>query len=1207
MAGRKWTNEQSSAIHAEGTLLVSAAAGSGKTAVLVERVIRKITEGPNPVAADRLLIVTYTNAAAAEMKERIANRINELIALNPDDPLLRRQQILLQNAHISTIHSFCLDMIRENFEKLDIPPDFRIADDSEMEILRQDVLDDILEKRYSEDINSSTMETIDQKPFIMLTEMLSSGRDDKALTETINRLYTFIRSLPDSESWLQEKLQMYHPDQSFADTVWGKRAFVFIQSALQNCSLKLRAALSEIHSNEQMNKAYSGAFENDLACIEKALSLSASDGWDKLRLYVSFEFQKLGALRKFEDDDLKERVKGARDEVKSTLTDLKKGLLSCSEAEFAEDVKSLLPVVRTLFDIVRELDSNLFREKMKKNILDFGDLEQLALRLLVEKRKGQLIPSATARRVSDRFDEILVDEYQDTNMTQDTIFRSISKNERNLFMVGDVKQSIYRFRQAMPEIFIEKKEKFQPYDPLKMTGITRSKIILGKNFRSRKGVTDSVNFIFNLLMTKEMGEIEYGSEDQLIPGADFPERRENDFAIHILDESEYDGEDDRDTLEARHISHTIQDMMKHDFQVSEGGKLRPVRYRDFCILMRSTSGRAEKYLRELTMNGIPVYAEIANGYLGSYEVAVMLSFLKILDNPLQDVPLLSVMMSPIFAFEPDDLAKIRTDERKKCLYLSLVEYAKKNGGKYSEFLNVLVKLRSLAAVLPADKLILKIYHMTGFLSVCAVMPGGSKRRANLRLLLDYARKYESAGYKGLSGFVRFIDRLGEKNGDLAPASVLSENSDVVRIMSIHKSKGLEFPVCFLAGCSRQFNREDLNKPSLFHPVYGFGSVVRDAELNCRYTTLPKEVVKIENEKSMLSEEMRVLYVAMTRAKDKLIAVMAFSNLQTALKKVKSLTGTKKNSEGIEKLIPFNAARANSYSEWLLASALSHPSCGLIRTLAGADSTQEIIPCESEWDILITKVTEFQKAESELAKNEKTAQNDGQKERIVKEIRERIQYNYDRRILSEIPSKVSVSTFSEQQVQDFKADEIRPMFLEKTQLTAAEKGTALHSFMQYARLDSILKEADAAKECERLAAEGFLLKEQSEAVLAQTEKIMMFLQSELYCRIKNANKVYKEFRFNLDTPVYELYQNMDSSLAGETVMLQGMADLIFEDDMGIYLLDYKTDRVGGGGEQELIKKYSGQLRYYSKAVSEILGQSVQEEYIYSFYLNKAIKI
>lgn len=1220
MAERKWTAEQKNAIDAEGTLLVSAAAGSGKTAVLVERVIRKITDRNRPCDADRLLVVTYTNAAAAEMRERVANRLAELISQNPEDLYLQRQQILLQNAHISTIHSFCLDLIRENFEKLDIPADFRIADENEVNILRREVLEGLLEERYAADIRQSTLDNLDDKPFIMLTEMLGSGRDDAALVDTILRLYTFMCSLPDPKSWLDEKLSMVDTDIPVSESVWGAAAAGHVARVLRSCIITTEQSIAAAESDERMLKAYGDALQDDLASLKKALAATALPNldWDVLRVACSFGFTKLGALRKFEDEALKERVSSARKSVKEALNDLLKGVLCCSSAEYEADIRVLRPVAACLFDTVWQLNERFFAEKLKRGILDFSDLEQLALKLLVMKTDQGFLPTLTAKRVAERYDEVLVDEYQDTNSAQDTIFKAISKEESNLFMVGDVKQSIYRFRQAMPEIFIAKKENFAPFG----FGESPAKIILGRNFRSRSGVTSAVNFVFNLLMSKGLGEIDYGEEDELIPAAEYPERlnsvgkAEPDFELQIIDGAEYEGEEERTVLEARHIAGLIKGMIEGGVTVSDGGAQRRVTYRDFCILMRSVGSKAEKYMREFAANDIPVYADIAGGYLGSYEVAVILSLLRVVDNPLQDVPLLSVMFSPVFGFTADDLAKIRVENRKKSLYLALRSYAQTHTeeSRFTQFLELLKKLRSLAAVLPADKLILRIYQNTSFDDICSAMPGGEKRRANLRLLLDYARNYESAGYKGLSGFIRLIDRLSEQSGDLAPAAGMAETADVVRIMTIHKSKGLEYPVCILADCAKPFNTEDIRKQAIFHPDFGFGSIIRNPKLNCYYTTLPKEVVKLKTLNATLSEELRVLYVAMTRAKERLIAVMSLPNLQTSLKKAASMLLQGRPAEGGGKLLDYSASQANSYADWLLCAALSHPTCGRLRSLASLYD-EAVTEEENPWGLVITRaeeIADFQpRNEKDHMGSEPNSKMSEEVTMLKNLISERLRYRYPYQAMTAIPSKVAVSEFAEKTSDNFSAVEVRPAFLSnRKMLTGAQAGTALHAFMQYARLDLIETPEEAAREVERLVGEGYLLPEQGEAV--EIGKVMTYLHSGLYRRVKNAQRCYKEFKFNLDVPAHELYNDLQAQPHGgataESVMMQGMADVVFEEDDKIYILDYKTDHVSREtGADQLREHYAQQLHIYAEAVERILGKPVAGRYIYSLTLGEVIPV
>jgi ATP-dependent helicase/nuclease subunit A len=1189
MPEKKWTKEQRDAIDARsGTLLVSAAAGSGKTAVLVERVIGLIT-APRPVDADRLLVVTFTNAAAAEMKERVLTRLDSLIASDPFNENLQRQQILMQNANISTIHAFCLNLIRDNFESLGIPPDFRVADENEVKVLRAEVLRELLEEKYSGELGE------DGGDFLTLADMLGAGRDDSTLEETILRLHDFLVSLPDPEGWCDGKLKMYSGFVSPGESVWGRTA---LEYARMNIGQMLRAeknALEVIKGYEKLYSSYAPAFDCDISQLAAAAEYAEKADWDGLFAALhGFDYQKLGSPRKFEPAEVKDWAKSVRDGVKDGVAKLTKGVICRDSEGFAADCKIIYPLAASLFDAAKELDKRFFEKKLERGVLDFSDLERLALRLLTEKKDGALVSSRAAETVSAGFDEVLVDEYQDTNPTQDEIFRAVSAGGEKLFMVGDVKQSIYRFRRATPELFIEKISRFSPYD-----GVSKnSKIILGRNFRSRAGVTDAVNFVFRLLMTKEFGEMDYGRDEELIPAAEYPPHEDADFELHIVDSSGKDDGDTKEEAEARHIAELIKKAVGVKRPIYDGGESRPARFGDFIVLLRSTSARAEKYKRALTQAGVPVYADVPGGYLDTYEVAMMMSLLRIIDNPMQDVPLLSVMLSPVFGFTPDDLAKIRINNRKGSLYLALCSYASANSGAFGDFLALISRLRSYAAVLPADRLILRIFEETGFLNVCEAMPGGETRRANLRLLLSYARGYEAAGYKGLSGFLRFIDRVSEESSDLAPASNVSESADVVRIMSIHKSKGLEAPVCIIAGCGGRFNREDLQRPAMFHPVYGFGSIIRDPSRGCRFTTVPREVVRLGTERSALSEELRVLYVAMTRAKEKLICVMTLPSPQAAVKKAAACISDKGT------LDPLALSQAQGFYEWLLACALLHPDCGGLRNMA--NTQLEPLKCTGRWKL------EMARAGGDEARGEDTAraEPEGEANELDAEIERRIGYEYPYAALSHIPTKAAVSDIAEKDtVNEYNFTQTKPGFLEEdAALTAAEKGTALHLFMQHSRLAAGMTQVDVSAERDRLVAQGFLTAAQGDAVDAG--KVLKYLGSDIFARVSSARSVWREMRFNISADAGELAGlngagiNASALPCGAQVIIQGIADVVFEDSAGLCVLDYKTDRADGSA---LAARYGKQLALYASAVSQVLGRPVTGRYIYGFSSGETVKV
>ncbi|HCC00882.1 MAG TPA: helicase-exonuclease AddAB subunit AddA, partial [Ruminococcaceae bacterium] len=833
MSEKAWTIDQSKAIEARGgSLLISAAAGSGKTAVLVERILQRITDVEDPCDIDSLLVVTFTNAAAAEMRARLGKRIQELFEQKPEDTNLRRQQILLQHAHISTIHAFCIELIRAHFEKLNIPPDFRIAEEQETESLFEETLNELLEEENATQSDE----------FYELSRTLGAGRDDFRLVDTIRRLFDFLQSLPNPDEWLDEQNAKFSANLSVTETVWGEEALSYIAETLRGIVDSLQSGLDAMMGCEPLEKAYAPAFLKLKTQVESALGILKGNDWDELCEAVQhIENARLGSARKLEDTFLRERLKAIKKAAQTQLNVLAEGLLNGRNADFQQDMNKLRPIVRILSQLVKKLRNRFFKAKIDKGMLDFGDLEHLALQLLKEP-DGNI--TETAKLVSSQFCEVLVDEYQDVNPLQDALFTAVSRDGANLCMVGDVKQSIYRFRRATPELFLKKKETSSPYDGRHFP----ARIILGKNFRSRAGIVDAVNFAFGQLMSYPFGGIDYKKEDYMTAAASYFEKPvENaDFEMTLLETDGYPGNEDNAVLEARYIAQTIRKMMEMGQMVQGEDGPRPLRYRDICILLRSANRLSQTFLDALKQEGLPGFAEVTGGYLSSYEVEVILSLIRLLDNPLQDIPLLSVMLSPIFGFSPDDIAALRLAYPKGNLYLAILEEGKKGNERFHKFLEQIGELRQLASVLPSDRLILRVYEQTGALSIFSAMPNGEMRRSNLRLLLDYARNFESTGYHTLSDFIRYINQIAQ-NGDLQRASSVTEEADTVRIMSIHKAKGLEFPVCILAGCGRRFNRADIQPGMLFHPKFGFGGYIRDPSLCCHFNTLPREVVRIETE------------------------------------------------------------------------------------------------------------------------------------------------------------------------------------------------------------------------------------------------------------------------------------------------------------------------------------------------------------------------
>ncbi len=1172
---QNWTPEQADAIQARGgTLLVSAAAGSGKTAVLVQRAIERITDAENPSDADRLLVVTFTRAAAAEMRGRVQSGISRLLEEDPFNFRLQRQQILLQRAHIGTIDSFCSDLVRQNFYLLDVPPDFRILEESEAAVLRAEAADEILEEYYGKGDPS----------FLEFVESFASRRDDAAVAATVGRLYDFIQSHPFPETWLRQKEKLYDPEVPAGRTVWGKSVFADAQDAAEYGISALRSALGLMDGEEDLGRAYGEAFRGDLARLEELRQSIAGSDWNgTAEKAAGFTYQKLKPLRGHGDDPLKARAQALRSAAKDAVNEIA-SLFSCSEEQCGEDIARLKPVVSVLFEVTRRFSDAFRRKKEERRAVDFSDIEHLALRLLVEETETGFAFTRAAAEISDRFDEVMVDEYQDTNETQDMIFRAVSHGGKDLFLVGDVKQSIYGFRQAMPQIFLRLREELPQYD--RMADRYPACVTLDRNFRSRRGVTGAVNFVFRQLMSRKAGELDYTASEELVPAAAYPPDADPAVEFAAVDLSESPEDTESIHAECAAIAERIHGMTAGKPQIFENGEMRQAVYRDFCILLRSANRPAHEYVRELTALGIPAWAETAGGFFETYEVAAALSMLQVIDNPMQDIPLLSVMMGPVYGFTPDEMAQIRISSRSGRLYPAVTAAAGQGNARAAAFLKETEELRAVAATMPSDRLIRAVFRRTGFPDLVQAMPNGALRLANLRLLLEYARKYESSGYNGLSGFLRFLERMRRNSGDLSAASALSESANVVRVMSIHRSKGLEFPVCILAGCARRFNAE--SPAVLLHRELGLGIRLRE-KTGVRFNTMPRAAVERELRRDGMSEELRVLYVAMTRAKEKLILVTALKNPRGTLSKLASHITEE------EKLQPYAVRSAKSISDWLLLCALRHPDGQPLRRLAGADENI-VLPSAERWSVRIVG-TEPQQEEEEDKTEALPAP--GPDEALLRRIAASLDFKYPYAALNGVCAKVAASELAARGFSAEFAASSRPAFLSEKGLTPAERGTALHVYLQFA--DYRAAAEDPQTELERLVSQGFLTAAQAQAV--DLERVGAFFASPVGKRVLASPSVSREFRFTVEIPAGRVQPGLPEPFSQEPVVLQGAADCVFEEEGGLVIVDFKTDRKSDPAA--LWERYRGQLDLYRLAVGQCTGKPVKQCLLYSFFMNREI--
>lgn len=1181
--GREWTPQQLNAIYAtDGSVLVSAAAGSGKTAVLVERVINLVTRSENPVDVDRLLIVTFTRAAAAEMRQRISLALNSLLENDPYNPNLLKQKQLLYTASISTIDSFCSEIVREYFHALGVSRDFRIADEGELDVLRKTALDNTFNTFYSSDSDD----------FIALLDAFSSKGGDVKLRETVLKIATFLSTQPFPENWLENMLSGYG-ENSVAESIWGKIIIEYTKSTVHHAINLTQNSLKILENDAKLQNSFAPKIEDDLVFLDNLLKKLYSNSWNDIcSAAFSFSAGRLTPPKGYKDNPIKIAVANNRDEVKDAIKSVQLYFAN-SEKEVLSEMKELQGLVSTLFDLVRKYIKEFDAQKSKKNVLSFSDIELLTVKLLAEPLDDGYRKTSAADEISNRYDAVIVDEFQDVNDVQDLIFKCVSREENNIFVVGDVKQSIYGFRQAKPQIFIDRKNFYEKFDAVNPA--YPATIILDKNFRSRKEVCDTVNFIFRNLMTKQSAQMDYTEDEMLNVGASYPDSTDCDFEISLIEKSAFDDYDYAE-IEARHIANKIHSMMKSGFLVKDGDIQRKATYGDFAVILRSTKNTAQTYVKTLIDCGIPAFSENKENSFEAKEIKVILNLLRVIDNPALDIPLLSVMCSPIFGFTPDELSQIRADERYSNLYAAVKKYSSKSE-KARDFLAKLEQLKNYSYTCSVDDLIGKIYDTTAIGAITTAVKGGEAPMRNLDLLRIYARSFESNGYKTLSDFISYIDKLMENGTQLPAASSDSDFLNGVRVLSIHASKGLEYPVCFLADTAKQFNKTDLRSDVLIDSVAGLG--IKKREGICRYNTLPRLAVEIEISQNEIAEELRVLYVALTRAKEKLIAVCSKKNSEKYLSNLYSKIVFGNIIE------PYSVVRCSSISDWLLLCALVHPSLNDLRMKINPSAEPILHKDTSPWHYeLIDKeelifgntVDTFDESEKVFENIQNTDTYD-----YAQLLKTNLSFKYKNADIMNLPQKVSASQISHNESDYFEKVLMKPSFLNKETAAAVDRGTAHHKFLQYC--DFVNAKQSLESEIERLKNLGLLTDEQTE--LIDKAKIKNLLNSELVQRIINSPLVFREEQFSAKlnpSLVFDEYENVDTDAE---IIVQGAVDVAFEENGKLVIVDYKTDRVKDISKLAIL--YKKQLELYRLAMEQSTEMTVSECIICSVHLGEYIKI
>lgn len=1215
--GMSWTPEQKQVIELRGrNILVSAAAGSGKTAVLVQRIINIITDREKPVDIDRLLIVTFTNAAAAEMRERIGAAIERALEENPQNEHLMRQLTLIHNAQITTIDSFCLYVIRNYFYEIGLEPNFRIADEGELKLLKEDVLKELLEQNYEES----------RPEFLSFVENYAFGRNDEALDGMILSLYEFSRSYPWPDEWLLGCADGYHI--TTEDEFSGAPFLEQLAQTIRSCAADLVSLMERavILCEGDGPSMYEKTIRDDLDQYRYIAGQQTFRG-----LYESInalKYARMPSSRGFDGDAAKlELVKSLRNTAKDTVKKIKAQYFYCPIEQMIENLKKTEPMAKELVRLSTCFSELFAEKKRRKNLVDFHDLEHFALDILVDRKTKE--PKKAAEEFRDAYEEIMIDEYQDSNYVQETLLRAVSREARgsnNIFMVGDVKQSIYRFRLARPELFMEK------YDTYTTQESDRQRIDLHRNFRSRREALTFTNDIFYRIMQKDLGNVAYDDQAALYPGAEFLDLADNMAAAEVLltDSGEelfaQSGFEDKRMLEAKMISQRIRRLRdEHLVTDRETGKLRPVRYSDIVILLRSLSGWADVIASVLNADGIPAHSVSSTGYFSSVEVQTVLSMLRILDNPRQDIPLAAVLRSPIAGMSDEELAKIRLTDRecsfhecvlKKCRLLSeqtgeMEPYEQ----KLFRFFRMYQNMRKAVPDTPVHELIEILLKETGYGSYAAAMPAGKRRQANLFMLVEKASAYENTSYKGLFHFVRYIDELQKYDIDFGEADLTGENEDVVRIMSIHKSKGLEFPIVFVSGMGKQFNRQDTKSRLILHPEHGIGLDCIDGARRLRTPTIVKKALARQIELENTGEELRVLYVAFTRAKEKLIVTADRKDAQSFLEKEKEyalLTGWQ---GALSYLLRAGAA---GYLDWIIPAVCSYGEKYQVRFVPAAE--------------LVTGEIGIQAKEAFEKENCFHAVSNADEE-DRKKFDDIFSFRYPNEAQISKKNKYSVSELkhrSMRQLAQQEEEELYPVFseediipyipafarrkegMEEAANIGALRGTAVHRVMECYRFD--LPDTPA-EQIEAMLKSGKITKETKELVIpGQIEK---FLRSDLARRMgaaEAAGRLYREKPFVMGFRGEELarfgFGDCTEQKCGDLTLIQGIIDAFWLEEDGIVLLDYKTDHVDSA--KQLKDRYGAQLMLYGEALNRIFAQDgkdtlrVKECLLYSFRLGEAVR-
>lgn len=1158
----KPTAAQQAAISTRGsTVLISAGAGSGKTKVLTERLMGYITDAESPAELDSFLIITFTRAAAGELRGRITDELAARLAADPANRRLRRQSALAQRAQIGTIHSFCAALLRENSQLAGISPDFKVADEDRAQAMRASALERVLERRYAADEGEFP-------GFIQLADTVGVGRDDARLAALVLSLHEKMQCHARPEAWAREQTALLNaPAADAGETPWGREILRAVRENVNYWCDELDGLMAAMAQCEKIAAAYLPSVSESAAQIRE-LSRSLDIGWERARACFPIEFPRLGALRASPDAALSDRVKLRREACKKAMAAAQAALGAPSDKLLSE-MRGAAPAIEALLQVTLDFDAEYARAKRRAGLVDYSDLEHLAAKLLTNDDDS---PTELARRLSARYTEVMVDEYQDVSRVQDTLFKAVSDEGRKLFLVGDVKQSIYRFRLADPTIFTEKYTSFSD-DAAAAPGQPR-RIILQENFRSRAEILNCANAVFESCMSASLGDMDYDAAARLICGASYPGSVPVPelLLMELTDEADEDGErPDKTAQEASLVGGEIRRLMASGMRVGD----RPLEYGDITILMRSANSVGGIYRRELAAMGIPVAAGQGGSFFESTEISAMLSLLAIIDNPHQDIPLIAALRAPMFGFTAEALADIRAGKKDGDFYSALLA-ACDGDAACRDFVARLSRYRALAPDLASAELIWLLIDELDMLAICSAMTEGEQRRANLLELLELSEGFDATGYRGLHRFVLWLRQLAAKGQKAETGAAFSS---AVQIMTVHKSKGLEFPVVFLCDTARRFNRQDSRDTVLVHPRLGLGPKVTDVERRIEYPSLARNAIKLRLEREMLSEEMRLLYVALTRPRERLFITASVKEPHTLIEKSRAAVTRPMASEVL--------AAASAPVNWLIYAAL-------------ADGEEHL------------RLRICRPGQADACDAARRDDGEGADEAVREELARRLSFIYPHAAAEALPSKITATELKGRAEADEDAAALLPAgqrhfpmpelsALERP-LTGTERGVATHLALQCMDFSRTATLDEVEQEIARLERERFLSAREAQAVNAQA--IYKLFASPLGARMRKASALHREFKFSLLCDAGEIY----GTAAGEELLLQGVVDCCIEEEGALVIIDYKTDAVKSDAElQARAEYYAPQLRAYAKALRRIFEMDVKECVLYFLSAGKSVKI